>query len=140
MGRFSYYSPILIGFAIVLMMNPTVREHRPAMSDSMIWPYVIAVGLLAGLMCQVIMVGAQGAFAQVLPAPGGRSIRGSGAMWAGWLLLLAVLKALICLVLGFEELSRASWTFGIGATAALLAAAGTYAWSWPTAVRDFAED
>lgn len=61
-------------------------------------------------------------------------------MWAGWLLLLAVLKALICLVLGFEELSRASWTFGIGATAALLAAAGTYAWSWPTAVRDFAED
>ncbi|MFN0135136.1 MAG: hypothetical protein ACKVS9_03365 [Phycisphaerae bacterium] len=140
MGRFSYYSPILIGFALVLMMNPTVREHRPAMSDPMIWPYIIAVGLLAGLVCQVIMIGAQGAFAQVLPAPGGRSIRGSGAMSGGWLLLLGVLMALVCLVLGFEELSRAAWTFGIGAAAAVVAAVGTYAWSWPTAQRDFAED
>lgn len=140
MGRMTYYSPILLGFVVVLMLNPTIRENAPHMSSSLIWPFVIAIGLLAGLACQLVMVGAQGIFAQVLPVPGGRSIRGGGAYWGGWCIIKAIIHGCIALLLGFDELKVAASVFLGLAIASAATAIAIYGWSWPTAIRDFADE
>ena len=86
------------------------------------------------------MVGAQGAFAQVLPAPGGRSIRGRIAVVSGGLILATLLLALIAAVLfkdKTEDLRTVARVIGAGAMGTAVSALIAYFWGMPAAVADF---
>ncbi|MBK9127630.1 MAG: hypothetical protein IPM13_07490 [Phycisphaerales bacterium] len=137
MGRWSYYSPLLIGALLVLSLADQVRQQIAPAGGPLGWLAVWAAAVAFGVHCQVLMVGAQGAFAQVLPVPRGRSIRGSAAAAAGWLLIAWCVLAMATLLLGMEAVTPAAWTVGIAALAALLGAGLVYAWNIPAAVEDF---
>ncbi len=139
MGRWTYYSPFFIGGVAAALVYAT---YRPVAGGAtwQHWAWLVLVGIQAGIACQIVMLGAQGAFAQVLPAPGGRSIRGSGAMLAGWLILIGVVLAAAAGLLAVEGVSVAAAVVGCVALLVLLGAVATYLWLWPTAIRDFAEE
>lgn len=140
MGRWTYYSPSLLGAALAALLLVTYDEYLPVAGGWRYWLIIVGGCVGGGLVCQLAMVAAQGAFAQVLPAPGGRSIRGGGAVLAGWLLLLALLLILAGGLLALEEVTPAALVVGGAGVLALIAAGLTYAWCWPTAVRDFVDD
>ncbi|HPM23412.1 MAG TPA: hypothetical protein PLP66_05865, partial [Phycisphaerae bacterium] len=75
MGRATYYSPLWLGALLVLALNEPLRVGL-TLPDATEWLIVAALAIAAGLQSQVLLVGAQGAFAQVLPVPWGRSVRG----------------------------------------------------------------
>ncbi len=137
-GRWTYYSPALLGTAVAALLCASYNEYLPALVD---WQYgmlIVGICLATGLGCQLLMVAAQGAFAQVLPVPGGRSIRGGGAMLSGWLLLIGTALGFAAILLALEEFERAAWIAGGIGLAALAAAIVGYVWNWPTAQVDFA--
>lgn len=153
MGRWTYYAPFYLGALVTVIVAWNYRASLPewmarsygvfwpASGAAAFWPMVIALGLLVGLHLQLGLIGLQGAFAQVLPVPGGRSIRGGGAVLGGVLILAWWVLAGIALLLRLErDMQTSSWIFALAGLAALLAAAGTYAWHWPAAIRDFAEE
>ena len=86
MGPWAYYSPLWLGALLVLALNDSLR-------GLMVWPEwlewlaVAGVAVLAGVQAQVLTIGAQGLFAQVLPVPIGKSIRGGPAVLGGTLLI-----------------------------------------------------
>jgi biotin transporter BioY len=90
-----------------------------------------------GIQCQLVLISAQGLFAQVLPVPRGRSIRGSGAMAGGGFLLGWVVFSVVAVLLRSEEMRGAPVVLGVISLACLAGAVVTYVWCWPTAVRDF---
>jgi hypothetical protein len=114
MGRWTYYSPLFIGAVVAALLLTTYRQFLPALSGWQYWTLLIAVACGAGLACQLLMLGAQGAFAQVLPATRGRSVRGSGAMLAGWLLMVGELLAIVTLLLAVEGVRLAAIILGCG--------------------------
>jgi len=137
MGFWTYYSPLGLGIVLTLLLHDTIRAHAPAMPVWAEWPFVVAVALGVGLLCQLMLIGAQGAFAQALPVPVGRSIRGRGAAVAGCLIIATVVLASVAGLLLSGELRTAAPVVGL---LGLISAAGaviTYVWCWPTAVRDF---
>jgi hypothetical protein len=140
MGRWTYYSPALVGLLLVLGMQDAIRQDLATWLPAQQWTVIIVGALLFGLQCQVLMVGAQGAFAQVLPAPGGRSIRGGYAVAGGWLLMLWFLLSLIAALMAYESVNTAAWGVGLAAVVALATAGVVYFWAWPTAVEDFGAD
>ena len=140
MGRWAYYSPFFIGGILAALLLSTYREFLPTEAPWQFWGLLLLVACGAGLACQLLMLGAQGAFAQVLPATGGRSVRGSGAMLAGWLLMGGEVLAIVAALLAVEGVRVAAIVFGALALLTLLGAVTTYAWMWPTAVRDFADE
>ena len=73
------------------------------------------------------------AFAQVLPATGGRSVRGSGAMLAGWLLMGGEVLAIVAAPLAVEGVRVAAIVLAL----ALLTLLGgdNVRLMWPTAAR-----
>lgn len=139
MGRWTYYSPLLLGAFLVIAMNDALRKLMPAWTVQLQWLVVIGIAILVGLHTQVLMVGAQGAFAQVLPVPGGRSIRGGSAMLSGWLLIAWCGLSAVTVLLGYEAISTAAQILGFLSLAALAGALGVYFWALPTAVADFRE-
>jgi hypothetical protein len=139
MGRGAYYSPILIGFALALLSKDAYAAVLPAEPPWRFWLLASLIALATGCVCQLAMVGSQGAFAQVLPGPGGRSIRGGGAVLGGWLLLLTIaLGGATALLAAQPEMTRGVIWLGVGITAAAaIATSITYVWCWPVAQRDF---
>ena len=138
MGIWTYYSPLGIGFILVLALHESVGSSAPtAWPQWTYWPFVIVIGLLAGLLCQLLMIGVQGAFAQVLPVPIGRSIRGRGAVVGGGLIIATVALAAIAGLLKTQEMGLPSLVTGILTLAAAIGALITYIWCWPVAPRDF---
>lgn len=140
MGALTYYSPLGIGAVLAALLLVTYRQHLPALPGWQLALLAVAICAAAGLACQLLMVAAQGAFAQVLPAPKGRSIRGRGAVVAGWLLLIGVLLGFATALLLAQAMSLPADIAGGMSLLCLIAAAITYIWCWPTAVRDFADD
>jgi hypothetical protein len=136
-GRWAYYAPLWLGTLLVAALyvgNLGQLPPRP------VWVHVVGVLVgapLVGLELQLGLIGAQGVFAQVLPVPRGRSIRGGGAVLGGSLLLLWFALSLICMLLRSEGLGIAALVVGALALASLAAAAIVYAWHLPAAVRDF---
>lgn len=141
MTRSGYYSPLWVGAAatgLLLWNSPELhaRFGRPATY----WSAYLGACALGGLLCQMLMIGAQGAFARVLPVPGGKSIRGTTAIIGGGAALAAVF---LLAVAGFlyaersEGLLVAAYAFAIGAAAALVTAGIAYFWGLPAAVADF---
>ncbi len=137
MGPFAYYTPLWLGTAISAAL---MHASGYGLEWSFRVPLLILLGIPVGLVAQLAMIGAQGAFAQVLPVPVGKSIRGRSAAVCGMLTLLAVAAASAGFVLVLEEeaINRATVVLltigGICAVCAL----GVYVWSLPAAVRDFA--
>lgn len=137
MGFWTYYSPLALGVVLTLTLHDTIRAHAPVMPAWAQWPFVVAVALGVGLLCQLMLLGVQGAFAQVLPVPVGRSIRGRGAVVGGLLIIACVVLAAVAVLLGAEELLNAALVIGVLSAAAGAGAVCTYIWCWPVAARDF---
>jgi len=140
MGVWTYYSPLWMGPAVVLLLNKLFRAAFPPMELAGEWAFLGAVGVVVALLGQLLMVGAQGAFAQVVPVPLGKSVRGRGAVVVGGLVVLAVallgfagLRLLLRGEAGFDDALR--WAAVGGAV--LVAALVVYGWLWPMAVADF---
>jgi hypothetical protein len=137
MGAWTYYSPFWIGLLITLVLHQTVQGHAPGLPAWALWPFVVGVGVVVGLVCQLMMIGVQGAFAQVLPVPGGRSLRGRGAAVGGVLIIGFVVLGAVAGLLRSEELERAALVVSVVSMASALGALVCYVWCWPSAVRDF---
>lgn len=140
MNRWTYYSPLAFGALAVLALNEPLRAGMEGWESGLQWTLIATIAVVFGLQCQVLMVGAQGAFAQVLPLTGGRSIRGGGAVVAGWLLIAWFWLSLITALLLAERVTLAGVVLGSSALAALVGALIVYAWNIPAAVVDFRED
>ncbi len=137
MGRWAYFAPLWFGPLLVLGLNDAIRQTVPKWEQSAQWLLVAAIAAAAAVQGQVLMVGAQGAFAQVLPVPVGRSIRGGAAVAAGWGLVGWVVLTVVTAILSYEGVTLAAMVIGAIGLAMLLAAGVVYAWNLPTAVRDF---
>jgi hypothetical protein len=131
---------MVLGALLVLALNESIRAPYASREPWVQWTLVGVVAVLFGLQCQILMIGAQGAFAQVLPVPGGRSIRGRAAVLGGWLLIVWFAAASISVVLWMSGMFAATLVLQIIAVAALLAAIATYIWSLPAAMADFGDD
>ena len=101
---------------------------------------IAGIALGAGLVCQLVLLGTQGAFAQVLPVPGGRSIRGPAAVFTGAALLFALGCGGAAAVLGLEQVGLFASLLTVVSGLLALTAIATYVWCWPAALRDFAEE
>lgn len=137
MSFWAYYLPLGIGLVVTLVLHETVWAHASGLPEWAEWPLVMGVGLVVGLLCQLMLVGVQGAFAQVLPVPRGRSIRGRGAVTGGLLIVGCVALGAVAGLLQSEELARAAQVVGALSLAAGIGAVIAYLWCWPMAVRDF---
>ncbi len=137
MTAWTYYSPLWLGVLLVLAANEMLRGALPRLDPWLQWLVVGVTAANAGLAFQALMIGAQGAFAQVLPVPRGRSIRGGAAVLAGWLIIAGVVLGGVSALLGFEEVSTAAVVIGVLSLAAWAGAVIVYIWSLPAAVRDF---
>lgn len=142
MSRWSYYSPLLLGIVLMFAMAEAFfdQDFAKNLSDAARWTALALAAVGLGLVLQLLMVGGQGAFAQVLPVPRGRSIRGAAATTAGALLLAAGGLALVAGLIYNEETAAAAYALGAAGLACLAAALGIYIWCWPTAARDFPAD
>jgi len=136
MGPWSYYSPLGLAALVVLALNDSIRGAmvRPDWQE---WLVVAGIALAAGVQAQLAMFAAQGVFAQVLPVPIGKSIRGGSAVLSGALLLGWVLLSCAAILLGYEEVGLPARILGVAALAALAGALVVYIWALPTAVADF---
>lgn len=137
MGRWTYYAPLWLGILVILSLNDAIRRSLSTLEPWQQWVIVFCGAIAGGLHCQLLMLGSQGAFAQVLPVPGGRSIRGTPAVAAGWLLIAWFVLGIATLLLLLEGVSSAALVAAALSGAALLAAAAIYAWNLPAAVVDF---
>ncbi len=140
MGRWTYYAPLWLGVLVILSLNDAIRAALKSYEPAQQWLVVIAAALAGGLHCQALLIGSQGAFAQVLPVPRGKSIRGTPAVVAGWLLIFWFVLSIVTLLLALEQIYAGVLVVGITAAAALLSSLATYAWSLPAAVADFRAD
>lgn len=135
MSAFAYYSPLWVGAALAVAIFSAVY-------DTLAPSHRLWVGLLgcpaAGIACQLALIGFQGSFAQVLPVPGGKSIRGRGAMLCGALILLGMGFALAAFLVGYDGLAGVASVATILAGGSLAAALGAYFWCVPAAITDFA--
>lgn len=140
MSVWTYYSPIGVGFLLVLVLHETVGGYAPVEWPLWTrWPFVIVIGILSGLLCQLLLIGVQGAFAQVLPVPVGRSIRGRGAVLGGALIIAAVALATIAGLLKIQDMPAPAVVTTVLCSMAAIGAVITYFWCWPVAIRDFHE-
>ncbi|MBI5863139.1 MAG: hypothetical protein HZB38_01235 [Planctomycetes bacterium] len=140
MGPWTYYSPFAVGVLLVLALSGTLRASVPHLSDAAAYSYIAAIALGGGIVAQLLMLGIQGARAQVLPVPVGRSIRGRPAVTAGYLILNSALLSIVAFLLGNESLTTASWVLAILAAGSALGAVLIYIWSWPVAAPDFRDE
>lgn len=137
MGRSTYYAPLYVGFLVALLGRDIYVQSLPPEPPWLHWLAVTGVSLLVAIACQLAFIGLQGMTARVLPAPGGRSLRGNGARFGGAALLLGILGAVVTLALGSEGVSTAAMISGGSAAVCLLAALVIYFWALPGAVVDF---
>ena len=141
MGRFAYYTPAALGALLVLSQSTLLFEQPrvAALADAARWTVLVLACLVNAMLFQLLMIGAQGAFAQVLPVPKGGSIRGRTAVVTGFLILASVGLAMVGGLLQSESiLTGATWAWiasGVAAVTAIL----IYGWQAPLAPRDFAE-
>lgn len=140
MGPWTYYSPFAVGILLVLALSDTFRLDGAGASGWSSYAWLVLLALSAGVIAQLLMFGFQGAFAQVLPVPKHKSIRGPSAVRAGYLILVAAVAALVAFLLNAETLITASRAVAILAAATGVAAGLIYIWAIPTAVYDFGDE
>lgn len=137
MGPYAYYSPIAIGFLLTLILNAAIQERLPASwTPTSVWITICLLGIAAGLLAQLLMIGSQGIAAQVLPVPVGRSLRGRPAVLSGFCVIATVVLLGSAAVMSGDSPGPARLVAVMGVVIGL-AGAVIYAWGWPTATRDF---
>jgi hypothetical protein len=141
MGPVAYFSPAYIGFVLGLVIATSFRPLQPGQPAWAHWGLMVLSATGVAAAAQLAFVGAQGAFAQVLPAHRGRSVRGRPAILAGTLLLFFVAALAAAIVMYRDTWDASTWA-GFGVAGIFLAGAlATYGWALPAAVQDFtAED
>lgn len=137
MSRWTYYCPLWLGAIIAAAVGYSALGQLPPMATWLLYVLYVAGCLLTGVQCQLAMIGAQGLFAQVLPVPHGRSIRGGAAMLGGTFLLGWVALSVVTALLWTEKLPVAPLVLAVVSVLCLAGAVITYVWCWPVAVRDF---
>jgi len=140
MGRWTYYSPLVLGIALAALMYPSYRAFVPGWSLWAAVPLFVAACVFVGVQCQLVMIGAQGVFVQAWPVPGGRTIRGRGAVMGGACLLLGLAVEAAAGLLASEGLWAAATVLAGTSVASWTGVAIICAWCWPTAVCDFADE
>lgn len=139
MGPWTYYSPLWLGtiVAFAVFANSPRLDWLPA-DGLFYWTIGVVGSLLLGALCQLGMFGLQGAAAQVMPVPFGRSIRGRGAKVTGFLWILAIVATLAAGLVASDADSRLPVLI-LGAGAAALAVCGviSYIWCASGAIPDF---
>ena len=140
MSFWTYFSPSLLGAGLALILYWNGLQTMPDRSAGLHVVYAAGWAVIAAAASQLLMMGAQGAFAQVLPAPGGKSIRGRGAVVAGASILAAGVLAAAAVLLYAEGLNAPGLIAAIAGGAALATAAIAYFWSMPIAVADFGRE
>lgn len=145
MSAFAYYSPFWLGTLLSIAVAAAVYDELPLgfraeLSTSLQRVLIGAAALLIGGLCQLAMLGIQGATAQVLPLPVGRSIRGRGAASVGILVLIFISVGAVAGMLWAEQLTLA-WRVAAGLSlAAGVSAVIGYVWCVPAALRDFGKE
>jgi hypothetical protein len=137
MGPWTYYSPLWLGAIIAGVVGYSALDQFPSMPVWLLWLVFVVGCVLVGVQCQLVLIGAQGIFAQVLPVPRGRSIRGRGAAVGGSFLIGWVVFSVVAVLFRSEEMRAAPLALGVVALLCLAGAVITYVWCWPLAVRDF---
>ena len=137
MGPLAYYAPFFLGILLTALNWSAIQQYVPATWSGWFWPLLVALCLAAGVLAQLLMIGAQGVFAQVLPVPRGRSIRGPAAILGGALILAAAILTLIATLLLAEQFATPAIVAAIGAGLSGVAAVAAYAWNIPAALHDF---
>ena len=134
MGRVGYFSPGIIGALAGLVYTLFGVGDYSALDR-------VALGCtlvpLLFVVCQLLMVAAQGVFARVLPVPFGKSLRGTKCLVIGLLLLVATASSLVTGLLSRVEFGPAAMIVGGLSVLCWLTAIGLYLWSLPTAAADF---
>lgn len=136
-GRSTYYAPFYIGFIIALLARDIYGGSIPPEPVWRHWLAVIGISLGFALACQLSFIGMQGFSAQVLPVPGGRSIRGTGARTTGSALLIGLAGLVVTFMLASETVSTAATISAVLSASLLIVAVIGYLWSLPAAVSDF---
>jgi predicted membrane channel-forming protein YqfA (hemolysin III family) len=139
-NRATYYSPLWLGALLILALNESIRARYAFAEPWVQWAGVGFIAVVFGLECQFLMIGAQGAFAQVLPVPRGRSIRGRAAAVAGWLAIGVFVLGDGAAVMKVNGMGSAALVPGLAALVALIAGVVIYVWNLPAAVADFGDD
>lgn len=140
MGPWVYFSPLLVGAALMLALLDTFRAKAPAMPGWMMYLYLPSLVIAAGIVAQLLLIGMQGVRAQVLPVPFGKSIRGSAAAWNGYLILGSALLGVIAFLLGSESVTTAAWIVAVFSIGMAIGAVLLYVWSLPAAMPDFRDE
>lgn len=140
MGPWTYYLPFIVGLLLPFGLHQAFFAS-PRMVGLEVWQQWSLLGLSGlglAVTFQALMIGAQGAFAQVLPVPFGKSVRGRSAVVAGGGLIATVLVGLVALFLYDQGSSGPGLIAAVVTGVAALISLTAYVWSWPMAVRDFA--
>lgn len=138
MNALSYYSPILLGAVLVLILHDTLGGMVPAEPAGLHWAAYGGLALGGGLVAQLLMIGLQGTFARALPVPVGRTMRGRSALLVGLGILVSFVAVLLYGLFraqGYDTAATGALWVALGMVAVVMV---MYAWSWPTAQRDFA--
>lgn len=138
MGPWTYYSPLWLGALLVLAINDMIRAAY-LHPDWLEWLIVAGWAVVSGVALQVLFVGAQGVFAQVIPVPLGKSIRGGAGAGIGWALIAGILLLAVAGLLFREGVSRAAWVLLAVSVISFGTAIVLYVWNVPAAVRDFGD-
>jgi hypothetical protein len=138
----TYYSPLGIGFVLgfvaVVAQPSSLGVFGPSLA--LVLLAALLVGVTWGVSFQLVMTGIQGVSAQVVPVPGGRSIRNRHATAIGLLLLAGSACGTITSVwraVSYESFAKLAWIIASLGLASFLAALVLYIWCIPNAERDF---
>lgn len=140
MGPFAYYSPFILGCIFALVMGDSLHDTFPTVTGLAWHGLRAASALVTGLLFQFILFGLQGVYAQVLPVPFGRSIRGGAAVATGGLSLLCAISFVATALLLSEGMLIGFLIAIIVGVASIIVAGLIYVWNLPAALRDFADD
>ena len=134
MGRMGYFSPGIIGALTGLVYTLFGVGDYSALDRLVLGCFLVP---LLFMVCQLLMVAAQGVFAHVLPVPFGKSLRGTKCLAIGLLIVVAIGSSMVTGLLSRVEVGPAAMIVGGLSLVCWLTAIGLYLWSLPTAVADF---
>ena len=134
MGRIGYFSPGIIGALAGLVYTLFGVGDYSALDRLMLGCTLVP---LLFMVCQLLMVAAQGVFARVLPVPFGKSLRGMKCLAIGLLIVVAIGSSMVTGLLARVEVGPAAMIVGGLSLVCWLTTIGLYLWSLPTAVADF---
>ncbi|MCP4592875.1 MAG: hypothetical protein GY842_19235 [bacterium] len=138
MSLTAYFGPGIVGALVGLIYAIFGGDdYSYTTTDRVILGFELVPGLF--LICQLLMIAAQGIFAAVLPVPFGKTLRGAKCVAIGVLMLVGMVCGAVAQMLGGVEIGLAAIVVGAASLLCAIVAVGLYVWSLPTAVVDFVD-